>query len=164
MELAVTSYEFSVFIHITAVVVGFGATFAESVMFPVAMSTSPRHLPYLHRIQLVINRYFALPAILIVLATGIYQVEEGNWEWGDFWVSGSLTVLIVIAALNLFFLIPSDKRLLPIIERDVEAAGSGEVKPSEEYMRRAKLQGIFGTIIGLLLIVVIYLMVTKPGL
>ena len=34
MTLAVTSYELSVFIHVTAVVVGFGATFAESVLFP----------------------------------------------------------------------------------------------------------------------------------
>jgi hypothetical protein len=45
MPLAVTNYEFSVFIHITAVVVGFGATFAESVLFPVAMRMSLRNLP-----------------------------------------------------------------------------------------------------------------------
>ena len=45
MPLAVSSYEVSVFIHITAVVVGFGATFAESVMFPVALKMGPRNLP-----------------------------------------------------------------------------------------------------------------------
>ncbi|MEK6250556.1 MAG: hypothetical protein AABM43_01225 [Actinomycetota bacterium] len=49
--LAVTTYEFSVFIHITAVMVGFGATFAEAIMFPVAMKVSPRHLPYVHRLR-----------------------------------------------------------------------------------------------------------------
>ena len=90
MPLAITSYEFSVFLHITAVMVGFGATFAESVMFPVAMRLSPRHLPYVHRLQLTINQFFALPGLVIVIATGFYQVSEGNWELGDFWLSATL--------------------------------------------------------------------------
>jgi len=80
LPLAVTSYDFSVFIHVTAVVVGFGSTFAESIMFPVAMKTSPRHLPYVHRLQLTINQYFASPALLVVLATGFYQVSERDWD------------------------------------------------------------------------------------
>ena len=41
----ITSYSISVFLHVTAVVVGFGATFAEAIMFPVAMRLDSRHLP-----------------------------------------------------------------------------------------------------------------------
>ena len=37
MLLAVTNYDFSVFLHVSAVVVGFGSAFPESVIFPVAM-------------------------------------------------------------------------------------------------------------------------------
>ena len=90
MPLAVTSYDFSLFLHITAVMVGLGATFAESVMFPVAMKLSPRHLPYVHRLQLTLNQFFAMPALLVVLATGFYQVSEGDWDFGDFWLSATL--------------------------------------------------------------------------
>src|SRR5262249_57295440 len=61
MPLAVTNVEVSIFLHITAVVVGFGVTFSEAVMFPVAMKTSARNLPYVHRLQLVLNQYFAIP-------------------------------------------------------------------------------------------------------
>ena len=32
VPLAVTNYDFSVFLHVTAVVVGFGSAFSESVM------------------------------------------------------------------------------------------------------------------------------------
>ena len=99
MPLALTNYDFSVFIHVTAVVVGFGPTFAESVMFPVAMRMSARNLPYVHRLQLVINQFFALPALVIVVATGIYQMADGNWDYGDFWVSGTLTIVAIIALL-----------------------------------------------------------------
>ena len=70
--------------------VGFGATFAEAIMFPVAMRLDTRHLPYVHRLQLAINQYFATPALVVVLATGFYQVAEGDWELGDFWLSGTI--------------------------------------------------------------------------
>lgn len=64
MPLAeISAYNLSLFVHITAVVVGFGSTFAEALMFPVATKLSPRHLPYVHRLQLAINQYFASPAL-----------------------------------------------------------------------------------------------------
>jgi uncharacterized membrane protein len=164
VPLAISNYEFSLFIHITAVVVGFGASFAESVMFPVAMKTSPRHLPYVHRLQLTINRYFVNPALLIVVLTGVYQMSEGNWEWGDLWVSATLVIVVAIGALNGAYFIPTDRKLLPILERDIEASGSGEVKLSEEYLSKGRTEGIVGAIVGALLVIAIFLMVTKPGL
>jgi len=164
MPLAVSGYEFSVFLHITAVVVGFGATFAESVMFPVAMRMSPRNLPYMHKLQLTLNQYFANPALLVVIATGVYQMSEGNWEWGDFWVSGTLVIVVIVGAINGAFIIPSDHRLLPIVERDIANSGNGEVELSEEYLGKVKVQGILGPVVGILLVIAIYLMVTKPGL
>jgi Predicted integral membrane protein (DUF2269) len=163
VPLAVTSYEFSVFLHITAVVVGFGATFAESIMFPVALNMSPRHLPYVHRLQLSINRWFATPALVVVLATGFYQVSEGNWEMGDFWISGTLAIVIVIGGLLGGYFIPADRRLGPMVEREIAAAGDGEIELSPEYRRQSMMEGVVGTIVGVLLVVAIFLMVTKPG-
>lgn len=164
MPLAVSGYELSMFVHITAVVVGFGATFAESVLFPVAMKMSPRNLPYVHKLQLTINQFFAVPALLIVVATGIYQMAEGNWNYGDFWVSGTLTIMLIIAALLLGYFIPADKRLLPMVEREIADAGDGEVKLSREYLDAGRNEGIAGSITGVLLILAIFLMTTKPGL
>jgi amino acid permease len=164
MPVAVSSYEFSVFLHVTAVMVGFGSTFAESVMFPVAMKLSPRHLPYVHRLQLTINRYFALPALLVVIVTGVYQMSEGNWDYGDFWVSGTMTIVVIIAVLLLAYFIPADKRLQPMVERELAGAGEGEVRLSDEYQRAARNEGIAGSITGILLVVAVFLMVAKPGL
>ncbi len=164
MPLAISTYELSLFVHITAVVVGLGATFAESVMFPVAMKTSPRHLPYVHRLQLTLNVYFASPALLIVLLTGAYQMAEGNWDWGDAWVSGSLLIVLAIGAINGAYFIPTDRKLLPMAERDIEASGGGEVKLSEEYLSKGRTEGIVGAIAGALVVIAIFLMVTKPGL
>jgi hypothetical protein len=164
MPLAVSSYELSLFIHVTAVMVGFGATFAESVMFPVAMKLSPRNLPYVHRLQLTINRHFALPALLVVILTGVYQMSEGNWDYGDFWVSGTMTIVVIIAVLLLAYFIPADKRLQPMVEKEIADSGDGEVRLSEEYQRAARNEGIAGSITGLLLVAAVFLMVAKPGL
>jgi hypothetical protein len=167
MSLAVTSYDFSVFIHVTAVVVGFGSTFAEAVMFPVASKMSVRHLPYVHRLQLVLNQYFATPAILIVAATGIYQVTDRDWDWGDLWVSGGITILIIVALINVAFFIPTDRKLLPMIEKEIADLGPGDIQLSQlsdEYIRKGKLEGALGALTGILMVVAIYFMTTKPGL
>jgi Predicted integral membrane protein (DUF2269) len=167
MPLAVTNYDFSVFLHVTAVVVGFGVTFAESVMFPVAMKMSARNLPYVHRLQLVINQFFAIPAALIIAGTGIYQVGERDWDYGDVWLSGTITILIVIFLVNIFFFIPTDRKLLPIIRKAIADAGDKELKLSDlppTYQRLGRAEGIVGSIMGILLIAAIFLMTTKPGL
>ena len=163
--LAVSTYDVSLFIHITAVVVGFGATFAEAIMFPVALKAGVRHLPYVHRLQLAINQYMAGPALLLVLITGIYQTSE-RWEFDQFWISASLAIVILLGAINGAYFIPADRRLGPMVERDIAAAGEGEIKLSDlsdKYQRQGRTEGIVGAITGLLLIIVIYLMVTKPG-
>jgi uncharacterized membrane protein len=164
IPLAVSSYDISLFLHITAVVVGFGSTFAEAVMFPVALKMSPRNLPYVHRLQLTINQYFATPALVIVIATGFYQVADADFDFGDFWLSATFAIVIVIGGLIGAYFIPADRRLGPMVEREIEAAGDGEVTLSDEYQRGARTEGIVGTVTGILLVVAIYLMVTKPGL
>jgi uncharacterized membrane protein len=157
--LAATSYDYSVALHITAVVVGFGSTFAESIVFPVAMKVGTQHLPYVHRLQRTINSYFALPAPVVVLATGFYQVADRDWDLGKPWLSISLGLVALIAAVNLAYFIPEDKKLEAMVTSDL-AAG----EPSDEYNRRAQREGIFGTLTGVALIVIVFLMVTKPGL
>jgi len=162
--LAVTSYDFSVFLHVTAVVVGFGATFAESITFPVAMMMDKRHLPYVHRLQRAINQWLAGPALLVILATGFYQVSDHDLDLGEFWLSGALTIVIVIAALQGGYFIPEDRKLQEMAERDIAASGAGEIALSEEYQRRGRREGIVGGLTGLLIVIAIYLMVTKPGM
>ena len=160
---AVSAYEFSLFLHITAVVVGLGATFAEAIMFPVAMRLDPRHLPYVHALQLAINRYLATPALLIVLITGLYQVSEGNWELGSFWISATFAIVIIIGGLLGAYFVPADRRLGAMVTRELEAAGDGPVTLSDEYQRGARTEGVVGTVTGLLIVIAIFLMVTKLG-
>lgn len=161
---AITAYSFSIFLHITAVMVGFGSTFALAVATPVALKLDPRHLPYVHQLSLVLNRFFASPALVIVTATGFYQVSEGNWSFGDAWISATFAIVIAIGAIMGAVFMPSAKRLKVLAERDVAAAGGGAVTMSDEYQEKSKIEAIFGPITGLLLVAAVFLMVVKPGM
>jgi hypothetical protein len=167
LPLAVTGYEFSLFLHITAVMVGFGATFAEAIMFPVAVKAGVKYLPYVHRLQLAINQYMAGPAMLVILATGFYQVADADWELGKLWLSGTIVIVLVIGGLLGAYFIPTDRRLGPMVEAEIAAAGDRELRLedlSEEYQREGRREGMIGALTGLLLVVAVYFMVTKPGL
>jgi uncharacterized membrane protein len=156
---AITAYSVSVFIHITAVVVGFGATFAEAIMFPVAQKLDPKHLPYVHRLQMAINQRLATPALVVVIVTGIYQVSDGGWGFGEFWISATFLIVIVIGGLLGAYFVPSDRRLGAQVEHDLAETGA----PSAGYLAAARKQGAVGAFTGLLLVLAIFLMVTKPG-
>jgi uncharacterized membrane protein len=164
VPLAVTNLEVSLFIHITAAVVGLGAPFVEAFTYPVAMRLGPQFLPFKHRIQLAINSFLALPALVVVAATGLYQVSELDYELGDFWLSGALAIVVVLAVMLAAYFIPEDRRLEAMVERDIEASGDGEIVLSDQYLRRVRWEAAVGTIADLLVIAAVYLMVTKPGL
>jgi uncharacterized membrane protein len=164
MPLGVTSYEVSLFIHITAAIVGLGVTFAESFTYPVAMRLGARYLPFKHRFQLAINVLLAAPALVVVLATGLYQVSELDYELGDFWLSGAMAIVLALAVMLVAYFIPEDRRLEAMVRRDIEASGDGDIALSDEYLRRVRWEAALGTVADLLVIAAVYLMVTKPGL
>jgi uncharacterized membrane protein len=162
----VDAYNISLWLHISAVVVGLGATFAEAITFPVAMKLDPRHLPYVHRLGIAINRYLATPALALILATGIFQVAHNNgrgWDFGDFWISATFAIVIVLGGLNGAYFIPADRKLEAMVAAEIAAAGAGEITLSDEYLRRSRNEGIVGAVTGILVIAAIFLMVTKPG-
>ncbi|MDP9134071.1 MAG: DUF2269 domain-containing protein [Actinomycetota bacterium] len=153
----IDAYSLSVFLHVSAVVVGFGATFAEAIMFPVAMKAGVQHLPYVHKLQLAINQRLATPAMVVIILTGLYQTSE-RWDFGEVWITATFAIVIVIGGLLGGYFVPTDRRLAAQAER--ELADTGEV--SEDYLRQARREGMVGALTGVLLIVAVFLMVTKP--
>jgi uncharacterized membrane protein len=158
MLASITALNVSIWIHITAAVVGFGATFAEAVTFPVAMKLDKRHLPYVHKLQLFINQRLATPALVIILVTGIYQVSEGDFSFGDMWISASFLIVIVLGGLLGAYFIPTDRRLFAQVTKDLAETG----EPSKEYLADVRREGVLGTITGILIVVALFLMVVKP--
>ena len=158
----VNGYNISLWLHITAVMVGFGSTFALAIATPVALKLDPRHLPYVAQLSLNLSRFFATPALVVVLATGFYQISEGNWDY-DFWIIGTLVIVVILGGMIGMILVPEARALKALAEEEITAAGGGPYTPSETYNARARTGMIAGPLSGLLLIAAVFLMVTKLG-
>lgn len=155
---AITLYSLSVFLHVTAVVVGFGATFAGAVLFPVASQVDARHIPYAHKVSLAIGRYLTTPALTLVILTGIYQTLDGPWGFEEPWIGATFAIAIVLGGLQGGYFTPTDRRLGAQAEQELAAGGL-----SDDYRRRAAVEARMGGLAGLLIVVALFLMITKPG-
>jgi hypothetical protein len=152
----------SLFLHISAVVVGLGATFALAVGFPLVLKLGePRNFPFVHHLSHTVTQRLASPALLVVLITGIFQVAHSDaYEMSDPWVSATFLILSVIGGLQGGYFMRTDRKLAAMAEQ--ELAG-GATRLSEDYTRQANREGGIGALTGLLILIAIFLMVTKPG-
>lgn len=158
---AASLYEVVLAIHIMAVVVAFGVTFAYPIMFAVGARRDPRSLPLLHRIEYTIERMLINPGLLLVLAAGIFLASDGH-HWSEFFVQWGLGAVVVIGALIGSVMIPTAKRSEAAAERDVATAGEGTIEMSEEYRALVRRLSGVGTLLSALVLVTILFMVIKP--
>jgi hypothetical protein len=159
--LAASAYEIVMAVHIMAVVVAFGVTFAYPIMYAVSARVDPRTLPLMHHVEYTINRFLINPGLLVVLAAGIFLASDGH-QWGQFFVAWGVATVVVIGAVVGAVLIPTAKRAETTAERDIAASSGGKIEMSEEYRRLTRRAEVVGTLLSVLVLVTILFMVTKP--
>jgi hypothetical protein len=159
--IAVSAYNVVLAIHIMGVVIAFGVTFAYPIMFAIAARQDPRSLPLMHRIERAIDRALINGALLIVLGAGLYLAAEGGY-FKDFFVQWGIGAIVVIGGLVGAVMIPTSKKAQEAIERDIAAAGDGELAVSDDYRRLARRLGVVGGLLSLLVLLTILFMATKP--
>jgi hypothetical protein len=157
---AIVLYDVVLAIHIMAVVIAFGLTFALPVMFAVGARRDPRSLPLLHRIGYTLERALVNPGLLVVVLAGAYLAGKGH-EWSQFFVQWGIGAALVIGALVGSVMIPTGKRAEQLAARDLAAAGgSGEL--SAEYRALTRRLSTVGTLLSGLVLLTIFFMATKP--
>ena len=161
LPVATSAYEIVLALHIIGVVVAFGVTFAYPIMFAVGANAQPRALPLLHRIEYTTERWLVNPGLLVVFAAGIYLASDGH-HWSAFFVQWGFAVVFVIGALVGAVMIPTAKKAEQAAERDIAAAGDGEVVFGEDYQAMVRrLTRVGGTLSTLVLLTILF-MVIKP--
>ncbi len=161
MLVATSTYEIVMAVHVMAVVIAFGVTFAYPVMFAVAAKHDPRSLPLVHRIEYTVERTLVNGGLLVVVAAGIYLASDAHL-WSEFFVQWGLGVALVIGALVGSVMIPTAKRAEAAAARDVAAAGDGGVTMGTEYQALVRRLQTVGSGLSLLVLVTILFMVIKP--
>jgi hypothetical protein len=161
MVAEIRFYDVVVFVHVTAVVVAFGATFAYPFFQAVVERASPRSVPAMFRAMHTTSRYLVVPGALVVLAAGVYLTIE-RWDFGQLFVIVGLFVVVVVIILGATFFDRHESRAIELAQRDVAAAGAGEVVLSDEYWEVSKRIARVGMLASLLILVALFFMVVKP--
>jgi hypothetical protein len=160
---AVTFYTFVLAVHIAAIVIAFGITFAYPVMYAVGIRAEPRSMPGLHRIQDAVGKRVISPFMGLALLAGIYLASKLH-VWSDFYVQWGLGVIILLGALGGAFFAPRERRLAELAERDIAAAdATSDIVFSAEYKSQRQL--LFRVNVGanVLILLTIYFMTAQTG-
>jgi hypothetical protein len=145
-------------LHVGAAIVGFGATFSFSVLGPLAANTGgPQGLGLMKGIVKV-AKTLVYPAIVIQPVTGALLIFEENLD-NNFMDQWWLWVSILVFAAAVFVALV---RQTPTIEKMIELAESGRAE-SPEFAALGKRAGMQGPLLAVMLLVIIFLMVVKPG-
>jgi hypothetical protein len=153
----ITDYSVGLFIHILAVVLAFGPTFAYGIIFSV-MPQHPRSAPALFEAIRKVDRYLVDPGMIVVLLAGIYLLAEGPWESSEAFITVGFVAIIVLFGLQHAFFRPQGRKAQELAERDLKAGNSF----SPEFEAIARRLGTVGPLAGLIVVITIFFMTVKP--
>lgn len=167
MLIAVTFYTFVLAVHIAAIVIAFGVTFAYPVMYAVGIRAEPRSMPGMHRIQDAVGKRVISPFLGLALLAGVYLASKLH-TWSDFYVQWGLVVIVLLGGLGGAFFAPRERRLGELAERDIAAAdqaspGSSEFAFSGEYVALRRQVFLVNAAANVLILLTIFFMTAQTG-
>lgn len=151
-----TWYETFLWLHITGAAIWVGGdTMIQAFAHRITRSGDADRMAGFSSDVEWIGLRLVMPASVVLLATGIALVTNGNWDWSEPFVSVGLLVWLVSAGVGAGFLGPESGRISKIV--------AAEGPASAEAQRRIARILLFSRIELVLLLVVVFMMAVKLG-
>jgi uncharacterized membrane protein len=143
------------FFHVVLaiVAVGFNASYG---IWVTRAAREPEHQLHVLRGIKVLDDRFANPAYALLLVTGLSMVIVGDLSLSTFWIATALVLYAVLLVVALAVYTPTLRRQIAVLQSD----GAD----SEEYRRLSRRGAVVGPLLGVIVIGIVFLMVTKPTL
>ena len=119
--LAITFYDVVLWVHIMAVVVAFGGTFAYPLSLAYLQRMPVGQRAGFHRMQALIGQRLIGPSSVVILLAGAYMATDRDL-WSEVWVTVPLVILIVLGGLGGAFFGPREEKLAALAEAGDDAA------------------------------------------
>jgi uncharacterized membrane protein len=144
------------YVHVlmAIVAVGFNASYAIWLR---RVARAPEHQSYVLRGVKILDDRFANPAYGVLLLTGLLMVfTTPGLRLTTFWILLALILFAVTVVL-------AAAVYTPTLRKQIEALES-EGPQSPRYQALARRQAVSGIVLGVIVVVIVFLMVTKPTL
>jgi uncharacterized membrane protein len=149
-------YDLLQFVHVLSAIIAVGFNASYGIWLATA-AKKPEHTAFTLRVIKTIDDRFANPAYVLLLITGLGMVFESGYDlFGTFWLSAGLGIYIVLTLIALL-------AFTPTLRKQVELAEAGR-QDAPEFASLAKRNRLLGALLGVLVVVIVFLMVTQPVL
>jgi hypothetical protein len=148
------------FLHVLGAIIAFGPGFAVMVTGAIA-AKEPQHGNFFARIQLATALRLVTPAALSMAVTGVLMITVRGWSnivGTQLWLSIAIVLYIVAIVVSIAVQAPAGRRLVELTATP-PAPGSPPSPEIPATARRVRLGGMF---LSGLVVVILFLMVTKP--
>jgi uncharacterized membrane protein len=144
------------FLHVLSVIVWVGGGVMLQVLLWRAAKAGPDDRRVLSQSADWTHQRLFMPASFAALVFGIWLVIEGGYDFSDLWITLGFVGFAISALIGMAVLGPTSKRMKALIEE------RGPNDPVVTHM--ARRIDLFGRVDLVVLVAVIFVMVTKPGL
>lgn len=156
-------YKFFLVLHLLAVIVGIGTTTLNGVYGAKAKAAGPNggHIGKANfEVTMIAEKIIYLIPIFGIILVAISPHDI--FDFGQFWIWGSLVLYVIALGIAHGVMVPSSKKMLALGAK----MGSGQGGPSDaaEMDMVGKRLAAGGMTLNLLVVILVALMVWKPGL
>lgn len=150
-----TLFTLTKFVHVTLAIVAVGFNLSYAIWI-VRSTRDPEHIGFVMRTIRWIDARIANPAYGVLLVTGLLMAFTAGYPLTTFWIAAALVLYATVAIVGITVIAPNFRVQLRALEAD---------GPASEAFRRAAARGRgFGLVVSLAVVVIVFLMVTKPTL
>jgi uncharacterized membrane protein len=145
-----TPYRIVLIVHILTAMAAFAPAFAHPFLANQARAMGPEGRQTVMRYMVANGRRIYTPALIVTGLAGfaLQGMSEGAWGFDQAWITGAILIWVAMNGILHAVLIPAEAKV---------AAGEG----GEAAESRVQ---IGGAVLTVLLVVMLYLMVFKPGM
>src|SRR5262245_23310666 len=151
--LALTLYTFLKFLHVLLAIAAVGINASYGAWLTRA-ARSPEHYRFTLRGVKFLDDRIANPAYVLLLITGLSMVWVGDLSLTQLWLELAIALYIALVLVGLFGYTPTLRNQIRVLDEQGAA--------SAEFQRLAKRGTALGAVLGVIVIVIVFLMVTKP--
>ena len=148
------------YLHILGAIVAFGPGFAAMVVGPM-VAKEPQHANFFARTQVATGRRLITPVAISLALTGIAMILVRGWgniTAGAHWLEVGILLYVVAIVLAMAVQAPAGRRL---VELTAQPPAPG-TPPDPDIPATARRVRYVGLAMSALVVVIAFLMVTKP--
>src|SRR5437870_10587279 len=144
------------YLHVLFAIIAVGTNATYGIWLARAAGAPQATQSHVLRTIKVLDDRFANPAYVLLAVTGVTMVFVGELRFTTFWIAGGIVLWAIAVALGFFVYTPMLRNQIHALE----TAGP----ESEDYRRYSANARFLGILLALIVVVIVFLMVTKPAL